>query len=84
MSTQLLQVQRSTVAEGNGRRLVAAAAIATALFVGALIGRWTGPTESSTAVGAVTELSTLGESSAGDAGRAEMFAAMNGLRRQQI
>lgn len=79
MSTQLLQVQRRTAVQGNGRRLVAAAAIASALFVGALIGRSTAPTASSTAVRPATELSTLGESSAGDAGRAEMFRAMNGL-----
>jgi hypothetical protein len=79
MSTQLLQVKRRTVAEGNGRRLVAAAVIAAALFVGALIGRSTAPAASSTAVRAATELAMPGESSSGDAGRAEMFRAMNGL-----
>jgi hypothetical protein len=79
MSTQLLEVQRSTAAQGNGRRLVATAAIAAALFVGALIGRSTAPTASSIAVRPATELSTLGESSAGDARRAEMFGVMNGL-----
>ena len=79
MSTQSLQVQRSTAGQGNGRRFVAAGVIAAALFVGAMIGRSTAPATSSTAVRPATELSTIGESSAGDARRAEMFTAMNGL-----
>ena len=78
MSTQSLQVQRSTAAYGNGRRLVAAGVISAALFVGAMIGRSTAPAVSSTAVRPATELS-LGESSAGDTRRADMFTAMNGL-----
>jgi hypothetical protein len=78
MSTQQLQVQGSTI-QDNGRRLVAAAAIAAALFVGAVVGRSTAPATSSTAVRATTALVTLGEPSAGDAGRAEMFRAMNRL-----
>jgi hypothetical protein len=57
---------------------VAAASLAAALFVGTLIGRSTAPTATSPLVRPVTEL-TLGESSTGDAGRAEMFGAMNGL-----
>ena len=79
MSTQQLQVPRTTIAQENGRRFVAAAAIAVALFAGAVIGRSTAPVASSTAVRPATALLTLGESSAGDAGRAEMFRAMNGL-----
>ena len=79
MSTQQLQVQKTTVSQENGRRLVAAVAIAAALFVGAVIGRSTAPATPSTAVRATTALSELGEPSAGDAGRAEMFRTMNGL-----
>ena len=78
MSTQSLQVQRPVISHRTGRRLVAAASVAAALFVGALIGRSTAPTASSPIVRPATEL-TLGESSSGDVGRAEMFRAMNGL-----
>jgi hypothetical protein len=79
MSTQSLQVQRPVVTHRNSRRLVAAASVAAALFVGGLlIGRSTAPTTSSSVVRPATEL-TLGESSSGDAARAEMFDAMNGL-----
>jgi hypothetical protein len=78
MSTQSLQVQRPAITHRNSRRLVAAASVATALFVGALVGRSTAPTASSPIVRPATQL-TLGDSSAGDAGRAEMFGAMNGL-----
>jgi len=79
MSTQQLQVPRTRITRENGRRLVAAATIAVALFAGAVIGRSTAPVASPTAVRPATALLTLGESSAGDAGRAEMFQAMNGL-----
>ena len=79
MSTQQLQVPRTTIAQENGKRLIAAAAIAAALFVGAVIGRSTAPAASSTGVRPATALVTLGEPSAGDVGRAEMFRAMNGL-----
>jgi hypothetical protein len=78
MSAQSLQVQSPGVTHRNGRRLVAVASVAAALFVGTLIGRSTAPTASSPLVRPVTEL-TLGESSSGDIGRAEMFKAMNGL-----
>ena len=78
MSAQSLQVQRQVVTHRNGRRLVAVASVAAALFVGTLIGRSTAPTASSPVVRSSTEL-TLGESSSGDVGRAEMFKAMNGL-----
>ena len=78
MSTQSLQVQRPVITHRNSRRLVAVASVAAALFVGTLIGRSTAPSASSPVVRQATEL-TLGESSSGDAGRAEMFAAMNGL-----
>lgn len=78
MSTQSLQVQRPVITHRNSRRLVAVASVAAALFVGTLIGRSTAPTASSSVVRPATEL-TLGESSSGDAGRAAMFGAMNGL-----
>ena len=75
MSAQSLQVQRPEIAHRNSRRLVAAASVAAALFVGTLIGRSTAPTASSPVVRPATEL-TLGESSSGDIGRAAMFKAM--------
>ncbi len=78
MSTQSLQVQRPVITHRNGRRLVAVASVAAALFVGTLIGRSTAPSASSSVVRPATEL-TLGESSSGDIGRAAMFKAMNGL-----
>ena len=78
MSVQSLQVQSPGVAHRNGRRVVAATSVAAALFVGTMIGRSTAPTVSAPVVRPVTEL-TLGESSSGDIGRAEMFKAMNGL-----
>ena len=78
MSVQSLQVQSPVVTHRNGRRVVAAASVVTALFVGTMIGRSIAPTVSAPVVRPVTEL-TLGESSSGDIGRAEMFKAMNGL-----
>ena len=78
MSTQSLQVQSPVISHRNGRRLAAVASVAAALFVGTLIGRSTAPTASSPVVRPATQL-TLGESSSGDAARAEMFDAMNGL-----
>jgi len=78
MSAQSLQVQTPVVTHRHGRRLVAVASIAAALFVGTLIGRSTAPTASSEVVQPATEL-TLGEPSSGDIGRAEMFEALNGL-----
>ena len=78
MSTQSLQVQRPVITHRNSRRLVAVASVAAALFVGTLIGRSTAPTASSSVVRPATPL-TLGESSSGDLGRAEMFKALNGL-----
>jgi hypothetical protein len=78
MSVQSLQVQSPGVSHRNVRRLVAVASVAAALFVGTLIGRSTAPTASAPIVRPATEL-TLGESSSGDIGRAEMFKAMNGL-----
>jgi hypothetical protein len=78
MSVQSLQVQSPGVTHRNGRRLVAVASVAAALFVGTLIGRSTAPSASAPIVRPVANL-TLGESSSGDIGRAEMFKAMNGL-----
>ena len=78
MSTRSLQVQRPVITHRNSRRLVAVASVAAALFVGTLIGRSTVPTASPPVVRPGPEL-TLGESSSGDAGRAAMFDAMNGL-----
>ena len=78
MSVQSLQVQTPGVTRRNGRRVVPAASVAAALFVGTLIGRSTAPTASSSVVRPATPL-TLGESSSGDLGRAEMFKALNGL-----
>jgi len=78
MSTQSLQVQQPVIAHRNGRRLVAVASVAAALLVGTLIGRSTAPSASSSVVRPAAPL-TLGEASSGDAGRAAMFDAMNGL-----
>ena len=78
MSTRSLQVQSPVITHRNSRRLVAVASVAAALFVGTLIGRSTAPTASPPVVRPAPEL-TLGESSSGDAGRAAMFHAMNGL-----
>jgi hypothetical protein len=78
MSAQSLQVHSPVVTHRNGRRLVAVASVAAALFVGTLIGRSTAPTASSSVVRPAAPL-TLGESSSGDIGRAEMFKALNGL-----
>jgi hypothetical protein len=83
MSTQLLQAPGNVMVHRNGRRLAVAASVVAALFAGALVGRSTAPTTSSPAVRQATALSTIGESSLGDARRAEMFEAMNGLRHQQ-
>ncbi|MEO8423279.1 MAG: hypothetical protein ABI595_05115 [Actinomycetota bacterium] len=79
MSTQQLQMPDSVIIHRSGRRLVVAASIATALFAGALIGRETAPTTPSLGVRAST-LSAIGALSLGDARRAEMLDAMNGLR----
>ena len=65
-------------------RGIAAVSIVAALFVGTLIGRFDAPATSSQVVRPATALSTIGASSLGDARRAEVFHAMNGLHHQQI
>ena len=55
MSAQSLQVHSPVVTHRNGRRLVAVASVAAALFVGTLIGRSTAPTASSPVVRPATD-----------------------------
>jgi hypothetical protein len=77
MSTQQLLIPRDATVQRSGRRIVVVTSIAAALFAGALIGRATAPDASSVAHPAT--LLTVGSLSQADAGRAEMFRAMNGL-----
>jgi hypothetical protein len=80
MSTQLLQMPGDVIVHRSGRRIAVAASIAVALFAGTLVGRSTAPATSTVVVRPATALSTIGESSAGDATRSAMFGAMNGLQ----
>lgn len=77
MSTQQLLIPRGATVERSGRRIAVITAIAVALFAGTLIGRATAPDTSSLVTPAT--LLTVGHLSQADAGRAEMFRAMNGL-----
>ena len=78
MSTQQLLIPRGATVQRSGRRIAIITSIAVALFAGTLIGRATAPDTSSVVAHAATLL-TVGNLSQGDAGRAEMFGAMNGL-----
>jgi hypothetical protein len=78
MSTQLLQMPGDVIVHRSSRRIAVAASIAVALFAGALVGRSTAT--STVVVRPATSLSTIGESSTGDATRSAMFGAMNGLQ----
>ena len=78
MSTQPLLIPQGVTVQQNGRRIAIITSIAVALFAGALIGRATAPDTSSLVAHPATLL-TVGHLSQGDAGRAEMFRAMNGL-----
>ena len=77
MSTQPLLIPQGVTVQQSGRRIAIITSIAVALFAGALIGRATAPDTSLVAHPAT--LLTVGHLSQGDAGRAEMFRAMNGL-----
>jgi hypothetical protein len=78
MSTQQLLIPRGATVQRSGRRIAIITSIAVALFAGALIGRVTAPDASSLVAHPAT-LVTIGHLSQADAGRAEMFRAMNGL-----
>lgn len=78
MSTQQLLIPRDATVQRSGRRIAIITSIAVALFAGALIGRVTAPDASSLVAHPAT-LVTIGRLSQADAGRAEMFQAMNGL-----
>jgi hypothetical protein len=84
MSTQQLLMPDKAIVHRSGRRIAVAASIVAALFAGGLVGRSTATTTPPLAIRPATALSILGASSPGDAGRAEMFRAMNRLRHQQI
>jgi hypothetical protein len=80
MSTQELQVPRITFGRPAVRRFGVATLVAVALVAGGFVGRSTAPTERAQAdVRPTIALSALGVSSIGDARRAEMHAAMNGI-----
>ncbi len=78
MSTQPLLIPRGVTVQRSGRRIAVIASIAVALFAGTLIGRATAPDPPSLVAHPATLL-TVGNPSLGDARRAEMFRAMNGL-----
>ena len=78
MATQPLLIPRGVTVQRGGRRVAIITSIAVALFAGTLIGRATAPDTSSLVAHPATLL-TVGNLSQGDAGRAEMFGAMNGL-----
>ena len=78
MSTQPLLIPQGVTVQQNGRRIAIITSIAIALFAGALIGRATAP-DTSSLVARPATLLQVGHLSQGDAGRAEMFRAMNGL-----
>ena len=78
MSTQPLLIPQGVEIQRSGRRIAIITSIAVALFAGALIGRATAPDTSSLVAHPATLLA-VGHLSEGDAGRAEMFRAMNGL-----
>jgi hypothetical protein len=79
MSTQEMQLPGITVGRPV-RRFGFVVLVAVALVAGGFVGRSTAPTERAQAiVRPATTLSELGVSSIGDARRAEMHAAMNGL-----
>jgi hypothetical protein len=80
MSTQEMQIPRVAVDKPAIRRLGFTVLVVVALAAGGFVGRSTAPTVRSQAdVRPATSLSELGISSVGDAHRAEMHAAMNGL-----
>ena len=80
MSTQEMQIPRISVERPAGRRFGFALVVAVALVAGGFVGRSTAPTERAQAiVRSATVLSDLGVTSSGDARRAEMHKAMNGI-----
>jgi hypothetical protein len=80
MSAQEMQLPGITVGRPAVRRFSFAVLIAVALVAGGFVGRSTAPTDRVQAdVRPATALSGLGVSSIGDARRAEMHAAMNGI-----
>ena len=80
MSTQQLLMPGDVIVHRNGRRIVVAASIVTALFAGALVGRSTAPTTPQQIAHPAALLTRIGDPSVGDVRRAEMFHAMNGLQ----
>ena len=77
MSTQAMQVPRTSTGTNGARRAAAAGLVVAALAVGAVVGRTTAPTaQVREAVRQATALSDLGTRSVGDLRRAQYHRAM--------